>query len=48
MWGAKVKGKHMFSRLKLEEGWMTFILLWLLIAVAAGAMIAAEYTDEGD
>jgi transglutaminase-like putative cysteine protease len=36
----------MFSRLKLEEGWMTFILLWLLIAVAAGAVIAAEYTDE--
>jgi transglutaminase-like putative cysteine protease len=37
----------MFSRLKLEEGWTTLILLWLLITVAAIAIIAAEYTDEG-
>ncbi|MDT8306302.1 MAG: transglutaminase domain-containing protein [Anaerolineae bacterium] len=36
----------MLRRLKLEEGWTTLILLWLLIAVAASAIIAAEYTDE--
>lgn len=37
----------MFGRLKLEEGWTTLILLWLLITVAAIAIISAEYTDEG-
>jgi transglutaminase-like putative cysteine protease len=37
----------MLSRLKLDEGWSTFFLLWLLITVAAAAIIGAEYTDEG-
>lgn len=37
----------MLNRLKLTEGWSTLILLWLLIAVATMAILAAEYTDEG-
>lgn len=37
----------MLDRVKLSEGWGTLILLWLLITVAAMAIVAAEYTDEG-
>lgn len=35
----------MTERLKLEEGWITLLLLWLLIATTAAALLAADLID---
>lgn len=35
----------MSERLKLEEGWITLLLLWLLMATTASALLAADLID---
>ena len=35
----------MLNRLKLEEGWSTFLLVWALVMTAAAAIISAELMD---
>lgn len=37
----------MFERIKLDEGWTTLLLVWLLIAVTGFAIMSAELTEEG-